>query len=152
MHNAPSVSYPVGRSRFAAAALSMLWLLGALATVLSWLQAPVSAWRWGGAAALLLLVGLLAARSWWRQPSGLLTWDGEGWSWSVAGVVETGVPEVCLDLQHRMLIRWVAGGATRWLWLELSARPSHWDDLRRAVYSRARSAALPEAEQSAAKT
>jgi toxin CptA len=152
MHNAPSVIYPVGRSRFAAAVLSILWLLGALATALGWLQAPAAAWRWGGAGALLAVLGLLAARSWWRQPSGLLAWDGEGWSWSVMGGQESGVPEVCLDLQQRILVRWVGGGTTRWLWLERAVRPAHWDDLRRAVYSRARSAVLPEAEQSAAKT
>jgi len=152
MHNAPSVTYPVGRSRFAGGLLAALWLLGTLATVLGWLQAPAAAWRWGGAAALLLLAGLVALRSWWRQPSGLLAWDGEGWSWSVGGVAETGAPEVCIDLQQRMLVRWAGSGPTRWLWLERAGRPAHWDDQRRAVYSRARSAALPEAEQSAAKT
>lgn len=152
MHNAPSVSYPVGRSRFAAAVLSVLWLLGAVATVSGWLHAPAAVGRWGGAAVLLALAGLLAARNWRRQTSGLLAWDGEGWSWSGAGALETGMPEVCVDLQNRMLVRWVAGGTTRWFWLERADRTAHWDDLRRAVYSRARSAALPEAEQSAAKT
>ena len=152
MHNAPSVTYPVGRSRFSAAVLSVLWSLGAVATALGGLQAPAPAWRWGAAAALLALAGLLAVRSWRRQPCGLLAWDGQDWSWMVAGDLEAGVPEVCLDLQRRMLVRWVGDGAIRWLWLEQAGSPAHWDDLRRAVYSRARSAALPEAEQTAAKT
>jgi hypothetical protein len=43
-----------------------------------------------------------------------------------------------LDLQSRMLLRWRGeGGPARWLWLERASDASHWDALRRAVYSRA---------------
>lgn len=45
---------------------------------------------------------------------------------------------VALDLQGCVLLRWRAGrGAVGWLWLDRASAPARWDDLRRAVYSRA---------------
>jgi hypothetical protein len=148
MHNAPSVTYPVGRSRWGAALLALAWLAG-VAVVLQWSRqdgvgAGPAVVAWAGVAG----VGLAAARAWWRGPSGALAWDGANWRW------EAGPPgrvQVGLDLQAFLLVHWRAAGGARWLWLERAACPERWDDLRRAVYSRARPQALPVAEPPAAK-
>ncbi|MDB5857730.1 MAG: hypothetical protein JWQ76_1419 [Ramlibacter sp.] len=145
MHAAPSVSYPVGRSRFAAVLLAVAWLLGA-AAILAWtLTTPFPGWRQALAAALLAGCGLAALAGWLRSPAGTLAWDGGAWRWGegvAASDLESGQPELALDLQARMLLRWVpAQGSprwrTRWLWVERDAAVSHWEALRRAVYSRA---------------
>ena len=60
------------------------------------------------------------------------------WRWENSTDSESGRPELALDLQARMLLRWLpARGGARWLWVERNAAVSHWDALRRAVYSRA---------------
>ncbi|HSV78048.1 MAG TPA: hypothetical protein VLK85_02440, partial [Ramlibacter sp.] len=138
MHGAPSVSYPVGRSRFAGLLLLACWLAGALALLLwSW-QSEATGWRQALGLGSCVLVGLLAARSWLAARAGQLSWDGETWSWSAATLPAGGTVEVSLDLQHVMLLRWHGGGAAQWLWPEKASQPGRWDDLRRAVYSRAR--------------
>ena len=74
---------------------------------------------------------------WYRASAGMLRWDGAGWQWEEGGAVTGGQPELALDLQSRMLLRFrPEAGKVRWLWLERASDPSHWDALRRAVYSR----------------
>lgn len=147
MHSAPPVSYPVGRSRFAAVTLASLWLLGVLAAIFWWAQAQApGALPVGGVALLLVGVGAFAAWSWVHAPCGELSWDGESWNWTIAGRADTGTLEVALDLQRWLLLRWSAGRAVRWLWVERAGRSQHWDDVRRAVYSRARPQALRPAQ------
>ena len=149
MHSAPSVIYPVGRSRFAGAMLGAIWLL-ASAAILAWTSfTPVPGWRQLLAACLLAACGLAALGGWLRSPAGTLAWDGGGWRWAdralergAADDGQAGRPELALDLQARMLLRWVpTQGRTLWLWTERDAAPSHWDALRRAVYSRANTTA-----------
>ncbi len=81
MHGAPSVSYPAGRSRFAAYLLAAGWLLGCAAALLWWSYSP-DAGRLAVMLAALALTGTLAGWGWRRQPRGTLAWDGEAWSWS----------------------------------------------------------------------
>jgi toxin CptA len=150
MHNAPSVSYPAGRSRFAASLLLGLWLLGCAAALLWHSQSPDSR-RLGAMLLVLAAAGLFAASHWWRTPDGTLTWDGERWSWSVQPEAAAVEVEVALDLQRALLLHWKASGAPRWIWLERASRTERWDDLRRAVYSRARPTALQQAQRPAAK-
>jgi toxin CptA len=148
MHNAPSVSYPVGRPRFAGLLAACLWLIGAAVTLLWLHEAEVPGWRQAVAAAVLIGVGLWILLSWMRSPSGQLRWDGTEWtgpSGSGAAVVQ-----VALDLQHVLLVRWRAPQLAHWLWLERSRCPHRWLELRRAVYSRARAPALPPARPPAA--
>jgi toxin CptA len=150
MHNAPSVSYPVGRSRLAGALLIGIWLLGAAACVAWRLAAPASGVRTGAAAITVVLAGAMAAWHWWRMPRGTLTWDQEQWRWLSGSTAGAQAPQVSLDLQHALLLRWHSPSGSSWLWLERASRPEHWADLRRAVYSRARLEALPPAGPSAA--
>jgi hypothetical protein len=150
MHGAPSVTYPAGRSRFAATVLGAVWLLGC-AAVLAWSSYSPDPWRLAVMVAALAATGAAAAREWRRQPPGALEWDGEAWSWSAHPGVAVGQLEVALDLQHTLLVRWTAAGASRWLWLARGDRSERWDDLRRAVYSRARPQA-PQADSPPAAT
>ena len=141
MHGAPSVSYPVGRSRFAAGILAAAWLLGCAAALLWWTHAP-DRWRMAMMLAALAVTGAAAAWSWRHQRRGILEWDGTAWSWSGHTGATAGQIAVALDLQHTLLVRWTAAGVSRWLWLARADRGDRWDDLRRAVYSRARPQAL----------
>ncbi len=143
MHNAPSVSYPVGRPRLAGLLAAGLWLAG-VAVALLWLhQADMPGWRQGVAAAALLATGAWALLSWIRSPSGELHWDGAAWTGPCG--CGAGAIEVALDLQHVLLVRGQWSGPARWLWLERSRCPHGWLELRRAVFSRARPAAPPRA-------
>jgi len=151
MHSAPSVTYPVGRSRFAGAILLGIWLLAAGAAALWWARAP-EGWRLGALAAGLAASGGLAARSWLNAPRGTLGWDGEAWTWSRQLDDRANEVFVGLDLQAWLLLRWTAGGTSHWLWLDRASRTDRWDDLRRAVYSRARPQAPQQARPPAAKT
>jgi toxin CptA len=143
MHNAPSVSYPVGRPRLAGLLAAGLWLVGASATALWLQQVDAPGWRQGVAATALAVIGAWALRCWLRSPSGELRWDGAGWT-GPAGAAG-GALVVALDLQRMLLVRWQAPASPRWLWLERSRCPQRWLDLRRAVYSRARPQALSAA-------
>ena len=138
MHQAPSVSYPVGRSGFAARTYAALALLG-LAAACAWtFQAQAFGWRQALAAGAALACAAFAWSGWRRSPCGILRWDGSGWQWEEGGAAEAGQPELALDLQTVMLLRWrTHEGRTRWLWLERKSDVSHWEALRRAVYSRA---------------
>jgi len=76
----------------------------------------------------------------------VLQFDGQAWTLgqtakSFSGPLALSVPpEVLLDLQVHLWVRIVPiGHSAQWLWLERSSQPERWMDLRRAVYSRARS-------------
>jgi hypothetical protein len=137
MHAAPSVTYPVGRSAFAGGACAAL-VAAALAACFAWsLQAPLG-WRQGTGFLAVLACGALALHGWWHSPAGSLRWDGLAWTWEEGGRTGAGQPAIALDLQARLLLRWRPdAGPARWLWLERASDTSHWDALRRAVYSRA---------------
>jgi hypothetical protein len=146
MHNAPSVSYPAGRCASAGAAIAVIWSAGAAGIVLWSMQARVAPAALAAACLMLLAGGALAWRAWLRSPVGTLSWDGQGWSWVADTGAQAGTPELALDGQRVLLLRWQGAGRAQWLWLERSALPARWDDLRRAVYSRARPEALPGAQ------
>jgi hypothetical protein len=149
MHNAPSVAYPLGRSRFQGALLLGLWLAGALVTALWWLATPDAAWRFGLSAVTLLAAGMAAGLAWRNSPAGQLRWDGQDWCWESRGYpsgTRVRSLSVALDFQRILLIRLENHDhATLWLWAQRAAMPERWLDLRRAVYSRRKAlpAALP---------
>ena len=148
MHNAPSVSFPVGRPLVAALLALALWAAGTTATSVWALEADGLGWRQGLTAAVLAVSGGFALVSWLRSPTGDLHWDGAGWT--APGSVGQGALEVALDLQYLLLVRWHADGSSSWLWLERQRCPQRWFDLRRAVYSRASPQARPSARPPAA--
>jgi toxin CptA len=127
------------------------WLAGVAVALLWSAQPQVAPWRLALMWTAVAVTGVLALRSWARAAAGVLAWDGAGWTWREgAGAAAAGTIELSLDVQHTMLVRWHDGGSRRWLWLERRRCRERWDDVRRAVYSRARPHALP-AEPPAAK-
>lgn len=87
----------------------------------------------------VLLAGIAARTSWVRLPTGQLAWNGDVWRWESAGY-QAGIAEhevsVIADFQRTLLLRLEnQAHASMWLWLEQSALPERWLDLRRAVYS-----------------
>jgi hypothetical protein len=149
MHSAPSVSYPVGRSRFAAILLLLVWLMGLAVCTAWWVELHGTGWRAGASGLAAAAAGVAAARMWWQSPSGTLDWDGQAWTWSADQAGGSGTLEVALDLQHWLLLHWSDNSASQWLCVERASRVDRWDDLRRAAYSRARPKVPPEVGTSA---
>jgi toxin CptA len=138
-HNAPSVVYPLGRSRFQGQILLVLWLV-ALATIGLWMaHAQAWGWRHGLGVLALVLAGAAALMGWKNSPVGQLAWDGQTWHWESrgyqAGAAEHDVSVVC-DFQSFMLLRIDNPDQARlWLWAERTMFADRWLDMRRAVYS-----------------
>jgi hypothetical protein len=143
MHNAPSVSYPVGRCAF------QRWLfvgfaLLTLAVLLAWAfnQGLNATWYVAVAAAV---IGVLLG---WRalDQAGTLTWDGQVWCLHDLNQGQgyedaLGEVHVALDVQKALLLRWQPASDTLnakplWLWLGSQGSSHAWQDLRRAVYQR----------------
>ena len=139
--HAPAVLYPAGRSA-ALAAGSGLLVLGGLLALGYW--AVQGAWRhpwwvlW--AAFATWLAAMVWALQFWRAlPMGDLYWSGAHWELKSSYRTVTGV-RLCVhaDLQRFLLVRLESADQPPcWLWLERRLRPERWNDLRRAVYSRA---------------
>ena len=153
MHNAPSVTYLVKRSAIELAFLSAIWLLGAATMALWILNADAPGWPQVVTAIVLCVVGCWAAWTWLQTPAATLQWDSQGWSLSrdpddANTDMTRGSLVASIDLQQVLLVRWQAGAAAgaskRWLWLARADCPARWNDLRRAVYSRAASDPLPQ--------
>lgn len=123
----------------------MLWSVGLLA-LLSW-AASISQvdWRIGVAFSAAIGAGVAALTRWRHISGGQLAWSGDAWRWESPAYQTGGIEQsllVIADLQHVLLLRLEnQTGASLWLWLERSAMPDRWLDLRRAVYSPHRSAA-----------
>lgn len=145
MHNAPPVTYPLGRSHFQGFAVLGFWLAGGGVLALWWRAAPAADWRLWTALAVVLAAGVAAGLAWAHSPVGQLRWDGQDWRWESRGY-QSGTPvrdlAVALDLQRTMLLRLEnQDHATLWLWAGRSSQPERWLDLRRAVYSQHRASA-----------
>jgi len=150
MHSAPSVTYPVGRSRGAARVLIGIWALGAICAGASCYLFDSVGWRQALLVLSVLFAGAAAGMGLRRDGPAMLHFDGLHWSLTGAGTAETRNPSrpmlaarvlVALDLQSLLLVRLSERGRPhRWIWLERQAMPGRWRDLRRAVYSRPPSA------------
>ena len=138
MHSAPSVSYPVGRSRFHGALALLIGLLGGM-TLLAWgLQADAIGVRHLASVLLWLVSSGLLAHQWRMTPVGVLAWDGAAWRWQQADQVWPIQPAVSLDLQTFMLLKLhTAHGPAWWVWPERQTAPAHWLALRRALFGQA---------------
>ena len=136
MHGAPSVSYPVGRSRFQAALLLALGIGGVFSGLLWRDPTGLSSWRQFVFYSVFTAAWLGAAHAWRHSPAGSLRWDGQAWNWMTGQIKPCGVPEVHLDLQFCLLVTVVLEGGKRlWLWPERRADELRWTALRRAVFS-----------------
>jgi len=153
MRSAPSVSYPVGRSRFCVLVTVALCGAGvAMLALWAWLG-PSPGVRQAVAAVVLLACGGFAWQGVRRQPIGTLAWDGERWRWGEADPAR-GVPDaragqdaqevqvaLVADLQRVMLLRLqgtrVARAPATWIWVEQGVDTEDWQAVRRAVYFRA---------------
>jgi hypothetical protein len=141
MHNAPSVSYPVGRCAFQRGLYAFFTLLTST-VLLAWALNQGVTWIWViavGFAALSIFSGGRALHQ-----AGMLTWDGQVWCLHDQGADHEdalGEVHVMWDMQKALLLRWqpasdTLNGKPRWLWLGLQASDNRWQDLRRAVYQR----------------
>ena len=154
MRNAPSVTAPVGRSRFGLG-LVLCGGLSALALLLAWVvHVPAHPQRQLLVGGLLALWAVLAWREQRQAATGQLQWDGASW-WFASGSASQEVePSIVLDLQRVLFLRIEAaapsGVRVRWCWLEAGSDRSHWLALRRALYSRARKDVPPSRGEEAA--
>ena len=134
MHSAPSVSYPVGRSRMARGLLLGIWCLGAAGLAAWCLQFSGAAWRTALLALTLLVAGMAAWRAAQLGEGAELQWDGQHWSCAGSRQLSAARASIHLDFQALMLVRlYEPGRAAVWLWLERTSWPSRWLDLRRAL-------------------
>nr|WP_315260381.1 hypothetical protein [uncultured Limnohabitans sp.] len=141
MHNAPSVSYPVGRCAFQRWLYAFFMVLTS-AVLLAWAfnQGLTATWYLAVAAAALGL--LLGSRV--LGQAGTLTWDGQVWCLHDQGLGledALGDVHVALDVQKALLLRWLPASDTlhakpQWLWLGGQGGDNRWQDLRRAVCQR----------------
>jgi hypothetical protein len=143
VHNAPSVSYPVGRCAFQRWLYAFFVVLTS-AVLLAWAlsQGLNATWYMAVAAAAL---GLLLG---WRAfgQAGTLTWNGQVWCLHDLNQGQgyedaLGEVRVALDVQKALLLRWQPASDTLnakplWLWLGSQGLSHAWQDLRRAVYQR----------------
>jgi hypothetical protein len=142
MHNAPSVSYPVGRCAFQRVTWLVLGAITGLVMLVWVLLQPVS-WPmcFSGAATS---VGLISGWRSQRAQSGTLTWDGHEWCWhSRSDGTDDAIGEifVALDVQKALVLRWqpTSGRVSAlgcYLWLGQERATQHWLNLRCAVYGR----------------
>ena len=130
-------------------------LLGAVSAFLYHYQTHPEGlhFRWQeGLMVVSCLFAAVCVLHFWRQlKCGSLAWDGLFWQSAVSSLDEaqgqsspiTGIISVRFDGQRCLLIKFVPvlGGAhAQWLWLEQAFAPELWQDVRRAVYSRANEA------------
>lgn len=140
MHHAPAVSFPLGRSRFLGRLLTVAWAVGA-GVVMLWVGAQ-RRWGWplGIGTVAVALCGILV-RGWWSSHLvGDLAWNGQEWQVRLRGTTITGQVSVHLDFQRHLLLKLTCGRrmAPIWLWLDEQSDAPVWRDVRRAVYSRAK--------------
>ncbi len=145
MHSAPAVRYPVPRSARAGRVLAALCGLPAVACLLWW-QAGVSAPALAAFGAAWVLAATICVFQWHHLRAGRLRWDGQAWFWLPDAAAEQDEHAVTiqlrLDLQSVVLVHMKgAPGMVDWRWLERSAAPQRWNDLRRALVQRRPAAA-----------
>ena len=136
MHNAPSVSYPVGRLRFPVWIPAGLWLAAGLSLMLWASIVETDAAMAALAVSVWLACGAAALWGWRRTERGTLHWDGTAWRWQADASAEaartgqtarphagqsgpgdplvsatadegvTGRAACALDLQSHLWVRW----------------------------------------------
>lgn len=140
-HFAPAVSYPTGGAGYLRWLLAGVVLLGAATLGLYGFYTDAFSkqltWQWALVAGAWLISAVAARHFIHHLPQGELDFDGENWYFAD----QVGTVSVRFDGQNCLLLRFESEfKRVHWLWLEarfvLRFAPSHWHDLRRAVYSR----------------
>jgi toxin CptA len=140
MQSAPSVSYPVGRSRLVWRLHLGIWLVGVLSLALCGLQMPDAPTRSAGVALALLAAALGVWHASRSSEHASLHWDGRQWHLERRSGIRLPIGAISapLDLQSILLLRLTpVDGATCWVWAERATHPARWLPLRRAIYARA---------------
>lgn len=147
MHNAPAVSYPVGRSFVREACLLLPWLLAGLVCAV-WALQSEQFYAAHGLGLLLWLSGAWLVQAELRRPTeGLLAWDGQSWVWEAGGRRYVGALRLRLDWQQGVVLEFrPLDGPGVWLWIERGMAPRLWDGLRRALYAPAAPASASTAQ------
>ena len=141
MHNAPSVSYPVGRCAFQRV-LYLLFICVTSAVLSAWALNQGLTWVWSSAALFSVLGGILGGMA--LRFSATLTWSGQSWclhDQSGHRPDVFGDVEVIWDSQKTLLLRWQSTSdklftSSVWLWLGAERSSARWQNLRCAVYQR----------------
>lgn len=137
MHNAPAVTYPVGRSYFQALVTLALLLLAASILGFWCFAADRLGWRQALAACIWLGCAGLALHTLRRPSLGILRWDGQNWHWESGARVLAGTVVPRLDWQAGVLLEFRAPShRAHWIWLERDSQALRWDALRRALWAR----------------
>jgi hypothetical protein len=141
MHNAPAVSYPVGRSRFHGFLLVLVGLCGAVGGLVWNHQVHPVGWLQWFYVVTLALTCFAAGRVSLRKPKGSLQWNGQAWSWICGQRSNSGALTAHLDLPFCTALSLRTDVGTRiWLWPERRIEAVRWNGLRQAVFSRGASA------------
>ncbi len=142
--NAPSVSYPAGRSRFYPLVLFVLWLCCMAVAVTWFLKSARFVWAQGAMAGLVILLGAFFWREGHRQVNASLLWSGQEWVWTAEREEPVCQVTVCVDFQNVMLLMLDSRSARRrWVWVLGTASPRLWLPLRRALTAHGRPLAAP---------
>ncbi|MFM2036964.1 MAG: hypothetical protein RL459_2229 [Pseudomonadota bacterium] len=142
--SAPSVSYPVGRSRFYPTVLCALWLFSVVIAVTWFLQSGRLVWAQGAMAGLLILLGVLFWREGRHQTKASLQWNGQEWVWIGEGEEPISQVSVTFDFQNVMLLTVDSqSGRRRWVWVQGTVSPRLWLPLRRALTAHGRPLTAP---------
>lgn len=137
MHSAPSVSFPLGRSRFGLAIVLLLIMSGAAAQT-AWMLQSQSLGFVHMLGCLIWSIGAtLALRYWVNTQSGELAWTGANWIWTAQHASGEVSAKLVFDFQSILLLRLIfPEGASYWFWVQQNAAPARWLDLRRALVNR----------------
>ena len=142
MHNAPSVSYPVGRCAFQRVTLTTLSVI-TVTVMFGWFMLQPVSWPmcWSGA---VTVFGIVLGWCNLHAQTGTLSWDGHVWCWhSRGGNADDALGEVfvAFDAQKALVLRWqpTSGRVATlscYLWLDQESATLHWLNFRCAVYGR----------------
>ena len=143
MRNAPPVLVPVGRFVWERHIALVLAAGSGLVLLLSGFSSGVTALQ-GVACLGLWLMALGLSWRWTdpdRQPAGLLSWDGQAWSFETTGAAPVSVQvRVVWDAGSALLLHLRSHRPGRPLhghaWLAARAVPAQWHGLRCAVFAR----------------
>ncbi len=136
MHNAPAVTYPVGRSHFQVGLTLTVGLTGAVALAAWWWLSMERGLGHGLGWVLWLVFCGWAGWCGLHTPRAQLAWDGQDWRLHAGASSMLVTTRVILDVQHSLLLclRPEVGFAV-WVWPAQLAQPERWLALRRALFS-----------------